>query len=720
MIDAKSSVPPPLRDLVLIGGGHSHVQVIKRISMKQIPGVRVTLISEDYESAYSGMLPGCVASIYTKDQISIQLSALCSSANVRFICAEVTELDPNAKQISLRGRSPVRYDTLSINAGGSPGTNRSIGINVKPINLFLPRWQAAAAEIGSQKGKRSTLCIVGAGAGGVELAFAMRASLPPETKIKLFGPKLLPGHGDLVERRVMKVLIEKKIDLIEKYFETDSDYQDGNEHVFWVTGTESPEWIKDSGLCTDDRGFVKVNKYLQSLSHSNVFAAGDVAHLTDQERDKAGVYAVRAGPYLFRNLSKAAQGIPPQFWSRYQAQEKHLILLGCGDGTAIAIRNGLAVRGRIFWRLKNWIDKAFIRKFNELPKMGADVKHSRFPLADEMPDMDMRCGGCGAKIAAEPLRRVLDRLPKQLNINVRLGVGDDAAIIKHSRGESLISVDGFRSMVDDVYKFGRITAHHSLNDLFAMGGRPTGALAFVTLPVMSPELIEEDLFQLLSGVSSVLTEHQASLVGGHSAEGADLSLALTVVGEPVEASLVKSGSVVNDQFILTKPLGTGVLLAGAMRGEVNGMNLKSCLSAMDQSNAAAAKIFVESGATSMTDVTGFGFLGHLWEMVRGSQFGVRLNISAIPIFEGVIELIAGGITSSLQESNESVLQEFAVDSQVDATKLKALVDPQTSGGLLASVPENLAPDCLRKLQGAGYAASIVGNVIDSAERAVEP
>jgi len=141
---------------------------------------------------------------------------------------------------------------------------------------------------------------------------------------------------------------------------------------------------------------------------------------------------------------------------------------------------------------------------------------------------------------------------------------------------------------------------------------------------------------------------------------------------------------------------------------------------MDQSNAAAAKIFVESGATSMTDVTGFGFLGHLWEMVRGSQFGVRLNISAIPIFEGVIELIAGGITSSLQESNESVLQEFAVDSQVDATKLKALVDPQTSGGLLATVPENLAPDCLRKLQGAGYAASIVGDVVDSAERAVEP
>jgi len=150
------------------------------------------------------------------------------------------------------------------------------------------------------------------------------------------------------------------------------------------------------------------------------------------------------------------------------------------------------------------------------------------------------------------------------------------------------------------------------------------------------------------------------------------------------------------------------------------MNLKSCLSAMDQSNAAAAKIFIASGATSMTDVTGFGFLGHLWEMLRGSQFGVRLNVSAIPVFDGVIELIAGGTTSSLQESNESVLQDFVIDSRVDPTKLKALVDPQTSGGLLASVPENLAPDCLRKLQDAGYSASIVGDVVGSAERAVEP
>ena len=121
----------------------------------------------------------------------------------------------------------------------------------------------------------------------------------------------------------------------------------------------------------------------------------------------------------------------------------------------------------------------------------------------------------------------------------------------------------------------------------------------------------------------------------------------------------------------------------------------------------------------MTDVTGFGFLGHLWEMLRGNKFGIRLNVSAVLVFDGVIELIANGTMSSLQESNESVLEEFVIDSRVDTTKLKALVDPQTSGGLLASVPGDVAPDCLRKLQDAGYAASIVGHVADSAERAVD-
>ena len=140
-------------------------------------------------------------------------------------------------------------------------------------------------------------------------------------------------------------------------------------------------------------------------------------------------------------------------------------------------------------------------------------------LADELPEDDMRCGGCGAKLAADPLRRVLAELPAQQAAHVTLGIGDDAALVMHSGGSTLMSVDGFRTMIDDPYRFGRICAHHGLNDLFAMGAKPSSALALVTVPLMSQRMMEEELYQLLGGAVDVLNAAGAPLVGGHSAEG---------------------------------------------------------------------------------------------------------------------------------------------------------------------------------------------------------
>ena len=136
----------------------------------------------------------------------------------------------------------------------------------------------------------------------------------------------------------------------------------------------------------------------------------------------------------------------------------------------------------------------------------------------------VHCGGCGAKLAADPLRRVLARLPVQQSPKVALGIGDDAAQLCVASGTTLLSVDGFRAMVDDPYVFGRIAAHHALNDIFAMAAQPTSALAFITVPLMASELMEEDLFQLMSGVIGVLNAHDVPLVGGHTAEGVELSI----------------------------------------------------------------------------------------------------------------------------------------------------------------------------------------------------
>ena len=319
------------------------------------------------------------------------------------------------------------------------------------------------------------------------------------------------------------------------------------------------------------------------------------------------------------------------------------------------------------------------------------------PLAAALPLDPMRCGGCGAKLAASPLRRVLQMLPSQSAEHVSLGIGD-AAEVRHGAGTTLLSVDGFRSMVDDPYLLGRICAHHSLNDLYAMGARPTSALAFATIPLMAEPMMEDDLHQLLRGVVDVLNASDTPLVGGHSAEGAELSIALTVTGTPGQTTLTKSGAQVGDMLILTKPIGTGVILAGAMRGMHVPGAIASAVACMDTSNALSVDILRNYGVNALTDVTGFGLLGHLSEILRGSDCGVSLHLSDIPLLPGALLMAKRGIASSLQASNALALADFALVTDLDSDILALLSDPQTSGGLLASVPVHLADRCLTALR----------------------
>ena len=333
-------------------------------------------------------------------------------------------------------------------------------------------------------------------------------------------------------------------------------------------------------------------------------------------------------------------------------------------------------------------------------------------LQPELPDESMRCGGCGAKVAAEPLRRVLARLPQQHAAYVSLGIGDDAAQITNQGSQTLLTVDGFRAMLDDPYLFGRITAHHSLNDIFAMAAQPTAALAFVTLPLMAAHMMEEELFQVLSGAVSVLNEASVPLIGGHSAEGAELSLALTVTGSAEGQTLTKAGAQLGDKLILTKPLGTGVLLAAAMRGESDGNGFSACIASMDQSNSRAVAILQHCQVNALTDVTGFGLLGHLGEITRASGLSAQLGVSSLPILPGTEAAMLAGIRSSLYAANQQALVDYAIPQPMLAdARLGVLVDPQTSGGLLATIPAVKADECVQALRQAGYTeAAIVGQI----------
>jgi len=224
-------------------------------------------------------------------------------------------------------------------------------------------------------------------------------------------------------------------------------------------------------------------------------------------------------------------------------------------------------------------------------------------------------------------------------------------------------------------------------------------------------MMEDDLFQMLKGAVDVLNAHGVPLVGGHSAEGAELSLALTITGTMRGmAPLAKAGLKPDQALILTKPLGTGVLLAANMRGRLPAAALAALMVSLDTSNAAAVEILVDCDATAMTDVSGFGFAGHLSEMLRASNLGADVPVAKLPSLPGALALIKDGVVSSLQVNNLQALADFN-GGQGTTAALQLLADPQTAGGMLAGIPRERAAECLARLSEAGYSAACeVGTV----------
>ncbi len=713
---------PPVRDLVLVGGGHSHVQVLKSFGMKPLPGVRVTVVSRELNTPYSGMLPGFVAGFYPWRDIHIDLGPLANFAGARLISSEVVGLNLDEHRIKLLDRPDLRYDVLSINSGAVPvGVGDNV-IPVKPIGRFLPQWEQVKRDARSG----DQIVIVGGGAGGVELALAMRQALPTGVKISLITDRLLVGYNRRVVGYLSRVLISRGVHLhvgasVESVEGAVVHTSDGRslpaDYVFWVTGVQAPAWPREGGLATQIEGFIEVDRTLTSLSHPEVFATGDIAALVDQPRPKSGVFAVREGPVLADNLRRRLTGRPLR---EFRAQKRFLSLIGTGDGRAVASKGPLSAWGRWAWRWKDRIDRKFVERFSTLPEMKVDAPLLAPVLQADAPDT-MRCGGCGAKLGADPLRRVLARLPDQKFQHVRLGIGDDAAVLEHRNGNLVLTVDGFRSLVSDPYLFGRISAHHSLNDIFAMGARGTGALALATVPLMAESMMEEELYQLLKGVVDVLNAHDVPLVGGHSAEGAELSLGLTITGEVEQPMLTKAGLLPGDLLLLCKPLGTGVMFAANMRGRLTSDLLEDVVASMDRSNASALKVLRKHQVRGATDISGFGLLGHLAEMLRAGGVGVSIRLHDVPLLAGAMELMEAGNASSLQDNNERALGEFEfVGCSPGDTTVRLLVDPQTSGGLLAAIPSAEAEACLLELRSAGYdAAAIIGRVEEDGSKIIQ-
>jgi len=746
---------PIIKDLVLVGGGHSHLSVLKYFAMHPVPGLRLTLITRDLHTPYSGMLPGYIAGHYNYDQAHIDLRPLAQFAKARIYHAEVENIDLETKHIICPGRPPIHYDVASINIGSRPGTLHIPGadeftIPVKPIDIFLTQWNTLIEQMFSkiQQNNPFHLAIVGGGAGGIEMALATQYRLnalladkklnSSQLNIDIYCETdvILPTHNAQVRKRFNRVLNERGIQVhthqqirsVEKNQLISADNsQFLSDAVLWVTNASAPKWLKNTGLKLDEQGFIVVNDSLRSVSSEAIFAAGDIAAVVNHPRPKSGVFAVRQGMPLAKNLSRAVQNKPLK---PFTPQKNFLGLISTGDKYAVASHSNWSLEGAWLWKIKDWIDVKFMNNFNDLPDMPQEsAPDYNQAMADkktihEISAIAMRCGGCGAKVGSTVLSRVINRLNPITRDDVLIGLADpdDAAVIEVPSGKLVVqSVDYFRSFIDDPYIFGQIAANHALSDIFAMGADSQSAMAIATIPYGIEKQIEDQLFQTMSGALTVLNASNTALVGGHSSEGAELSFGLSVTGFADRNQIMrKSGMQQGDVLILTKALGTGTLFAADMRLKAKGRWVDSALQSMLLSNQAAGLCMHKYGATACTDVTGFGLLGHLVEMTRSSSKSVEVNLNALPIMDGALEMIATGIFSSLQEQNVRLRRAIKDPEELRHHKhFPLLFDPQTSGGLVAAIPASNVQSCLSELQQLGYPISCVVGVVTNDTESVE-
>ncbi|MEG4148646.1 FAD-dependent oxidoreductase [Microcoleus sp. Pol12B5] len=397
--------------------------------IKPLPGVRLTLISDVLHAPYSGMLPGHVAGFYDYDECHIDLRSLAEFAGCQILIDRAIAIDLNKNLVICQTHPPVNFDVLSVDIGSTPATLSVPGaakyaIAAKPVPEFLASWNQLISERQNSLQKPLRIAIVGGGAGGVELALNMQSRLgkegnpplPPKgekrekneqkseklsSEIHLFhsGAELMPGHNKRVRRRLKEILISRriKLHLMEKVSAIEKpemiDIEDNQECpmpnaqcpmpnakiscksglkleceiIFWVTQASAANWIRESGLAADSNGFMQVNDCLQSVSHSNVFAAGDIAAMVNYPRPKAGVFAVRQGKPLFENLQQFLLEKPLK---PFAPQEQYLGLIGTGNKRAIASRGNFMWESWVLWYWKDWIDRQFMQQFSNLPKTG--------------------------------------------------------------------------------------------------------------------------------------------------------------------------------------------------------------------------------------------------------------------------------------------------------------------------------------------------------------
>ncbi|MCA9127859.1 MAG: selenide, water dikinase SelD [Planctomycetales bacterium] len=694
--------------IVLMGIGHTNAHVLRMWMMEPLHDVDLTCITDNFIATYSGMLPAMLAGQIDKPAMEIDLVRLASRAGARLLRAKVLGLDLAEQRILLQDRPAIAFDALSIGIGSVPTTSgvtlqSDHLVKIKPMQTFVQRIEQALDTLPATNAEHLKVAVIGSGAAGVEIAFCLPNFLSRiqdrQVRIEMItrSQQVLPDESPRMRRLVQRALARRNIpvvsatvqSVVDRQIQLDTGETRCADLIIWATGATAPPILKTLGMPVDERGFLLTEHTLKSICGAPVFAVGDSGSIDGDNLPKAGVYAVRQAPILWENLKRQLTG---RELREYRPQRNFLKLLNVGDGTAIGDWHGFALHNVWMKKLKDSIDNSFVEKYRPKPMAVA---------------ADMQCRGCGCKLGATSLASAIQQ-------SGGTPLTEDASPIPGTI-ELIASTDFFSCPLDDAFANGRVAALHAASDIVASGAKVTGALANVVVPDGDVQAQRAWLTEFLAGARLELAAVKASILGGHTIVGPRAEAGFTVFGQLLGSKrFSKSGLVPGDQLYITKPLGTGVLLAAHMRGECPADAYQSLLQSMYLPQHQYVEILSRWQVGAVTDITGFGLAGHLLEMLNASGRSATIQLERLPLLLGVRNLADAGVTSSLLKENLSAASQINAHGETLArTEFNLLFDPQTCGGLLFGVAESGAPKLLEDCREIGLAIpTLIGNVTD--------
>ncbi len=699
-----------INHLVLIGGGHTNVLLMRKWLMypKLMPEIPISIISRDTDLVYSAMFPSVISKSISLEDSLIDIRSLAKKARISFIKNEVTNIDFHLKKISLKNRPSIDYSKLVLNYGSQTKiseefkdlVNKRIAFPIKP---FFKAYEFIKNEDKYDYETEKSFVIVGSGLAAIEVAFALRKRWEKRSL------KIL-CKSNKVDDKVLKTFYRSNIEVVGKL---PVDYG----KILLCTGNSSPHWVQKYNSELDLKGRFFTTQELRLKNFLGTFATGDCAVIETSKRPSSGILAVKVLNILATNIQKEIKGGSLKKWSPQKFGLQIVNSYPRKLPKAFAFYGDFVIGPSfLIWYLKTKIDESFIKKFRVLDSnMNQKVKE------DAMED----CRGCAAKIPQSILNESLRSAQLE---NFATSPEDSVEIYKNNQDIILQSVDGFPALISDPWLNAKITVLHACSDLWACGVKLSSVQALISLPKVGKDFQSYLFSHCLKGIKTTVEELGGELIGGHTFEsrslvdkpyslGIDISLTVQGVLKNGEKPWFKSGMQKGDIILMSRPLGVGVFFAAQMQN----INLKDSSEEIMRNLVTSQQPLIEKiyllqdkfGETfinAATDVTGYGFIGHLKEMIDSSNLSrqdnnlepirVLLDLLAFKAYPGVYDLIHKGIKSSLFESNKEIFDKIIsekrnnriisfskknkVNSESFKERISLLLDPQTCGPLLIS------------------------------------